>query len=104
MSGMGAAALVLGTGQPRKGTLLSAPTFPDYPFTLGVASGDPYPDGGVLWTRLAPVPLLGGGMPRRDVKVRWEVASDEDFSGIVTSGTTTATPELAHSVHVEVGG
>jgi alkaline phosphatase D len=25
------------------------------PFTLGVASGDPTPDGIVLWTRLAPV-------------------------------------------------
>jgi alkaline phosphatase D len=28
-----------------------------YPFTLGVASGDPSPDGFVLWTRLAPIPL-----------------------------------------------
>ncbi len=27
-----------------------------YPFTLGVASGDPAPDGFVLWTRLAPQP------------------------------------------------
>jgi alkaline phosphatase D len=25
-----------------------------YPFTLGVASGDPAPGGVVLWTRLAP--------------------------------------------------
>jgi alkaline phosphatase D len=24
-----------------------------YPFTLGIASGDPLPDGVVLWTRLA---------------------------------------------------
>ena len=28
-----------------------------YPFTLGVASGDPSPDGFVLWTRLAPNPI-----------------------------------------------
>jgi phosphodiesterase/alkaline phosphatase D-like protein len=27
------------------------------PFSLGVASGEPTPDGFVLWTRLAPVPL-----------------------------------------------
>ena len=27
----------------------------DYPFTLGVASGDPLPDGFVIWTRLAPL-------------------------------------------------
>jgi alkaline phosphatase D len=33
------------------------------PFTLGVASGDPEPDGVVIWTRLAPQPLEGGGMP-----------------------------------------
>lgn len=32
------------------------------PFTLGVTSGDPLPDGVVLWTRLAPDPLTGGGM------------------------------------------
>ena len=35
----------------------------DDPFTLGVASGDPSPDGFVIWTRLAPRPTEGGGMP-----------------------------------------
>ena len=35
------------------------------PFTLGVASGDPTPDGIVLWPRLAPKPLEGGGMPEQ---------------------------------------
>lgn len=30
-------------------------------FTLGVASGDPLPDGVVLWTRLAADPLARGG-------------------------------------------
>ena len=35
----------------------SAP-FPAYPFLLGVASGDPVPDGFVIWTRLAPRPLV----------------------------------------------
>src|ERR1044072_2779306 len=33
-------------------------SFPDNPFTLGVASGDPSPTGIVLWTRLAPGPLV----------------------------------------------
>ena len=46
-----------------------------YPFTLGVASGDPLPDGVVLWTRLAPEPLEGGGMPMANVEVGWEVAA-----------------------------
>ncbi len=43
---------------------LQNPTFPKSPFTLGVGSGDPSPDGVVLWTRLALDPLNGGGMPR----------------------------------------
>jgi alkaline phosphatase D len=33
------------------------PRLSDDPFQLGVASGDPLPDGVVLWTRLAPRPL-----------------------------------------------
>ena len=44
------------------------------PFTLGIASGDPSPDGVVLWTRLAPEPLSGGGMPPVPVSVSWQVA------------------------------
>ncbi|MCI0545871.1 MAG: alkaline phosphatase D family protein [Candidatus Rokubacteria bacterium] len=75
-----------------------------YPFTLGVASGDPAPDGVVLWTRLAPAPLEGGGMPAAPVAVGWEVGADERFARIVARGTAVARPDLAHSVHVEVGG
>ena len=33
----------------------------------------------VLWTRLAPDPLNGGGMGNTTVPVRWEVALDADF-------------------------
>ena len=43
--------------------VLAKPVFDAYPFSMGVASGDPLPDGIVLWTRLAPKPLEGGGMP-----------------------------------------
>ena len=78
--------------------------FADNPFQLGVASGDPTPDGVVLWTRLAPQPLVGGGMPREIVEVGWQIASDEGFQRIVQQGTAVATPQLAHSVHVEVSG
>jgi alkaline phosphatase D len=75
------------------------------PFALGVASGDPTPDGVVLWTRLAPKPLdPAGGMPARKVPVSWEIAADERFRRIVRHGTSVATPELAHSVHVEAEG
>jgi alkaline phosphatase D len=86
-------------GQPRQD-----PRFPGPPFSLGVASGDPSPDGVVLWTRLAPVPLDGGGMPDESVEVAWTVARDERMTQVVQSGTVVATPELGHSVHVEVTG
>ncbi|UOR13758.1 alkaline phosphatase D family protein [Halobacillus amylolyticus] len=76
--------------------------FNDYPFSLGVASGDPLPDGVVLWTRLAPEPLKGGGAPSRNIPVHWELAKDEHFRRIVQRGTEVARPELAHSIHVEV--
>lgn len=76
----------------------------DYPFQLGVASGDPSSDGFVLWTRLAPNPLEGGGMPATNVSVRWKVAHDENMSRIAAQGDAVATPELAHSIHVEVEG
>lgn len=78
------------------------PVGSDALFTLGVASGDPTPDGIVLWTRLAPDPLHGGGMPEEVVDVGWEVARDEGMREIVQSGTASATPELGHSVHVEL--
>ncbi|KIH98438.1 alkaline phosphatase [Streptomonospora alba] len=77
------------------------------PFTLGVASGDPLPDGVVLWTRLAPEPLAEdgrGGMPDRRVRVRWQVATDERFRHVVAAGAEFARPEEGHSVHVEVHG
>jgi alkaline phosphatase D len=74
------------------------------PFMLGVASGDPLSDSVVLWTRLAPDPTNGGGMPSTNVTVEWEVASDDRMKKIVRRGKEVATPEWGHSVHAEVGG
>ena len=80
-----------------------AATFDNAPFALGVASGYPTPTGFTLWTRLAPAPYApDGGMPNQDVLVHWDVAEDDNFSTIVASGTTLATPAWAHSVHVDV--
>jgi alkaline phosphatase D len=76
------------------------------PFTLGVASGSPTPDGMVLWTRLAPEPLAAdglGGLPG-SVPVAWELAADEGFRTVVGRGQTTTDPAFAHTVHVEVSG
>lgn len=76
------------------------------PFTLGVASGDPWPDGFVIWTRLAPVPLAldGSGGLSDPVPVTWEVASDDGMRNIVQRGVVEADRAFAHSVHVEVAG
>lgn len=78
----------------------------DYPFTLGVASGDPLPDGFVIWTRLAPLfnAADGRGGLNRSVPVRWRVASDAAMRRIVKQGEVMATERFAHSVHVEVAG
>ncbi|PZG37136.1 alkaline phosphatase [Spongiactinospora gelatinilytica] len=80
-----------------------------YPFTLGVASGEPTSAGVIIWTRLAPDPVgldpgRPGGMPAETVPVRWQVAEDERFTKIVATGTAQARQAWAHSVHVKVDG
>ncbi|MDQ3404972.1 MAG: alkaline phosphatase D family protein [Actinomycetota bacterium] len=90
-------------------TLLSASNAhaAPYPFTLGVASGEPLSDGFVLWTRLAPSPLNAdglGGMANTTVAVEWQVATDDRFTQLARTGSVNATQGSAHSVHVEVGG
>jgi alkaline phosphatase D len=73
------------------------------PFRLGVASGDPSASSIVLWTRLAPDPLEpAGGMDPQFVNVTCEVATDDAMRHVVRRGGTTASPQLAHSVHIEV--
>ncbi len=84
--------------------VIATPRFTDYPFSLGVASGDPLPTSVVLWTRLAPDPLNGGGMIPNPVPIQWQVATDATMRQVVRRGTATATPELAHSVRVVVEG
>jgi alkaline phosphatase D len=76
-----------------------------FPFALGVASGDPASDGFVIWTKLAPRPLdPHGGMALAAMEVAWEVAEDSGFRTVVRNGTHIARPELGHAVHVEVTG
>ncbi len=82
----------------------AAPRFRSSPFELGVASGDPLPEGIVLWTRLSGAALAEAGTLLARVSVRWEVARDEGFQRIVRSGEQLALPELEHSVHAEVEG
>jgi len=77
-----------------------------YPFTLGVASGEPSADGFVLWTRLAPQPLApdGEGGVVSPVSVTWEIAADEAMRQLVRSGSGETNSRFAHCVHVEVDG
>ena len=102
LGGAGATAVVF-AGAPPLPRATGTTGFRSNPFSLGVASGEPEANGVVLWTRLAPEPLQGGGMPERAVPVGWEVAEDERFVKTVARGEHLARPELAHSVHVEVG-
>lgn len=79
------------------------------PFSLGVASGAPRPDGFVLWTRLAPEPLSNdpekpAGMSGGDVAVGYEIAADEAMRNIVQRGDATAEQVHAYSVHLDVAG
>src|SRR5262245_57134704 len=77
----------------------------DNPFTLGVASGEPLPDGVVLWTRLATRPQeLGSGMGAAPVAVDWEIAEDEALKKTAAKGRAMAVAEAGHAVHVEVAG
>ena len=90
---------------PNDWRVIHRPRLADDPFSLGVASGDPVPDGVVLWTRLAPRPLEpDGGMGGARVVVEWEVAEDDAFARVVKRGRATAAPELGFSVHVDVRG
>jgi alkaline phosphatase D len=75
-----------------------------YPFSLGIAAGDPLPDGIVLWTRVAPDPLGTAPASARSFPVRWQVSADEGFSRVVRHGVASAHPRSAHCVHVDVRG
>lgn len=104
--GLAAAAVWPGIGRAR------AARFEAYPFSLGVASGCPLPEGVILWTRLTfpePPPPADPFAPleviqRAPVDVSWDVAEDEHFTRPVRSGTVRAVQEFGHSVHVPVTG
>ncbi|HWO66055.1 MAG TPA: PhoD-like phosphatase N-terminal domain-containing protein [Umezawaea sp.] len=65
-------------------------------FGHGVASGDPWPDGVLLWTRVTT------GLPV--VSVTWEVSRTLTFERPVTAGMALATAGRDHTVKVAVTG
>src|SRR5690606_33527359 len=73
-------------------------------FSLGAASGDPVPDGMVLWTRLLPDPPDAGALGDRMVLVRWQIAADPDFVQMVADGGVFTSEAVGHSIHIDVSG
>lgn len=102
VAGAGSAGLILTSLQ---GFKQSAWSHGSSMFSLGVASGDPTPDGFTIWTRLAPSPLVpNGGMPNNVVPVRYEIAEDPRMRRIVMRATALALPENAHNLRVHLRG
>jgi len=66
-------------------------------FRHGVATGDPLPDGVVLWTRVTPP----GDEP---AEVNWTVARDEALADVVACCSAVALPEQDFTVHVDAAG
>ncbi|MGW8061145.1 alkaline phosphatase D family protein [Streptomyces ziwulingensis] len=74
-------------------------------FLHGVASGDPLPDGVLLWTRVTPTPeSIPGSGTGPDTEVAWAVALDKAFTNIVAKGSVTATAASDHTVKADVRG
>lgn len=74
-------------------------------FLHGVASGDPLPDGVLLWTRVTPTAeaVPGSGLGP-DTPVDWIVARDKALTDIVAKGSVTATAASDHTVKADVRG
>ncbi|QEU94964.1 alkaline phosphatase [Streptomyces kanamyceticus] len=74
-------------------------------FHHGVASGDPLPDGVLLWTRVTPTPdAVPGSAKGPDTEVRWEVSEDKGFTRVVGRGSTMARAASDHTVKADVRG
>lgn len=93
-------------------------------FTHGVASGDPYSDSVILWTRASPivdndksnitvegtVPLYNHDtktyvrMSENPVCVSWQVATDDSLGDVVSSGRAYTSSDIDYTVKVEAKG
>ncbi|MER5524676.1 alkaline phosphatase D family protein [Streptomyces sp. NPDC002677] len=74
-------------------------------FLHGIASGDPLPDGVLLWTRVTPSPdATPGSGVGADTEVSWIVATDKALTNVVSRGSTTATAASDHTVKADIRG
>lgn len=90
----------LAAAPPARAATAQAPAF-----LHGLASGDPLPDGVLLWTRVTPTPeaIPGSGLGP-DTEVSWTVALDKAFSTVVAKGSTRATAASDHTVKADIRG
>lgn len=63
-------------------------------FTLSVCSGDPRPDGAILWTRIADV-----AMADKDVSVGLQVAADAEFKTLIELAASTVGQLVGKAKH-----
>ena len=68
-------------------------------FQHGVASGDPLPDGVILWTRITP-----STETERAIDVRWQVATDPNMKQVVVRGETQTHRLRDYTVKIDVRG
>ncbi|MFF7183220.1 alkaline phosphatase D family protein [Streptomyces sp. NPDC008121] len=74
-------------------------------FLHGVASGDPLPDGVLLWTRITPTAAASAGSGiGPEVNVAWEISRNAAFQPVAATGVVKATPAADHTVKVDVRG
>nr|WP_286980303.1 alkaline phosphatase D family protein [Corynebacterium sp. UBA5992] len=101
--GAGAATGAAGIFGARARTALAAEASPV--FAHSVASGDPYPDSVVLWTRVTPTPEAhpGSGLGP-STRVRWELSSDPGFGILVAFGETFSDAGSDHTIKVVARG
>ncbi len=69
-------------------------------FEHGVASGDPLSDRVIIWTRVSPSSNYDG----REFELTWQVASDDQFSKIVKSGSIVTNTSRDFTAKVDVTG
>jgi alkaline phosphatase D len=116
MGAAGLTPLIVSVGCGSDGS--SSPALPELPvyewngslgpenlFEHGVASGDPLPQGVVIWTRIS-TETAPEEPPETDdpLSVWWEVALDEAFERRVAQGTLRTSPDRDFTVKVDVDG
>lgn len=100
---MGAAAVTAGSALTGPAFSSALAVEPDGRFQYGVASGDPLPDGVVLWTRVTPSPDATPGSGKgAATSVQWFVR--EVGGRVVKRGQVRTSPTSDHTVKVDVRG